>query len=41
MAEAKASIIGIDKGRTFTDVVVMFPGGEVWTAKASTTPDEF
>ena len=41
MAEAKDYIIGIDTGGTFTDVVVMSPSGEVWTAKASTTPDEF
>ena len=41
MAEAKDYIIGIDTGGTFTDVVVMSPGGEVWTAKASTTPDDF
>ena len=41
MAEGKDYIIGIDTGGTFTDVVVMSPSGEVWTAKASTTPDEF
>ena len=41
MAEAKDYIIGIDTGGTFTDVVVMSPSGEVWTAKASTTPDDF
>lgn len=41
MAEAKEYIIGIDTGGTFTDVVVMSRSGEVWTAKASTTPDEF
>ena len=41
MVQANGYIIGIDTGGTFTDVVVMSPGGEVWTAKASTTPDEF
>ena len=41
MAEVKDYIIGIDTGGTFTDVVVMSPSGEVWTAKASTTPDDF
>lgn len=41
MAEAKEYVIGIDTGGTFTDVVVMSQSGEVWTAKASTTPDDF
>ena len=41
MAEAKEYVIGIDTGGTFTDVVVMSRSGEVWTAKASTTPDDF
>ena len=34
-------IIGVDTGGTFTDVVVLGGTGEVWTAKASTTPDDF
>ncbi len=34
-------IIGVDTGGTFTDVVVMGNDGDVWTAKASTTPDDF
>jgi N-methylhydantoinase A len=34
-------IIGVDTGGTFTDVVVLSNTGEVWTAKASTTPDDF
>src|SRR5262249_51495715 len=34
-------IIGIDTGGTFTDAVVMSEAGRVWTAKASTTPDDF
>lgn len=41
MAEAKQYVIGIDTGGTFTDVVVMTRSGEVWTAKAATTPDDF
>jgi N-methylhydantoinase A len=41
MAEKKQYIIGVDTGGTFTDVVVLGNGGEVWTAKASTTPDDF
>ncbi len=41
MAEKKSFIIGIDTGGTFTDVVVLGDTGEVWTAKASTTPDDF
>ncbi|HEX9444374.1 MAG TPA: hydantoinase/oxoprolinase family protein [Candidatus Binatia bacterium] len=34
-------IIGVDTGGTFTDIVVMGAAGRVWTAKASTTPDDF
>jgi N-methylhydantoinase A len=34
-------IIGVDTGGTFTDIVVMSQAGQVWTAKASTTPDDF
>ena len=34
-------IIGVDTGGTFTDVVVMSEAGQVWGAKASTTPDDF
>jgi N-methylhydantoinase A len=34
-------IIGVDTGGTFTDVVVLSGSGQVWTAKASTTPDDF
>jgi N-methylhydantoinase A len=34
-------IVGVDTGGTFTDVVVMSEAGKVWTAKASTTPDDF
>jgi N-methylhydantoinase A len=41
MAASKHYIIGVDTGGTFTDVVVLGDGGEVWTAKASTTPDDF
>ncbi len=41
MAGNKNFIIGIDTGGTFTDVVVLSDTGEVWTAKASTTPDDF
>ena len=41
MAAKKSYIIGVDTGGTFTDVVVLGDGGEVWTAKASTTPDDF
>ena len=41
MADAKEYIIGIDTGGTFTDVVVLSQAGEVWTAKAATTPDDF
>jgi N-methylhydantoinase A len=41
MAAKKNYIIGVDTGGTFTDVVVLGDGGEVWTAKASTTPDDF
>jgi N-methylhydantoinase A len=37
----KQYIIGVDTGGTFTDVVVLGDSGEVWTAKASTTPDDF
>ena len=41
MAAKKHYIIGVDTGGTFTDVVVLGDRGEVWTAKASTTPDDF
>src|SRR5918994_1358642 len=41
MAGKKNYIIGVDTGGTFTDVVVLADTGEVWTAKASTTPDDF
>lgn len=41
MAATTKFIIGVDTGGTFTDVVVLGDGGEVWTAKASTTPDDF
>ncbi len=41
MASAKQFIIGVDTGGTFTDAVVMTESGEIWTAKASTTPDDF
>lgn len=41
MAAKKQYIIGVDTGGTFTDVVVLSNDGEVWTAKASTTPDDF
>jgi len=41
MASKAQYIIGIDTGGTFTDVVVLGDTGEVWTAKASTTPDDF
>jgi N-methylhydantoinase A len=41
MAAKKQYIIGVDTGGTFTDVVVLGNAGEVWTAKSSTTPDDF
>ena len=41
MAAREQYIIGIDTGGTFTDAVVMSEAGRVWTAKASTTPDDF
>jgi N-methylhydantoinase A len=41
MAAKKHYIIGVDTGGTFTDVVVLGDRGEVWTAKASTTPGDF
>jgi N-methylhydantoinase A len=41
MAAHHHYIIGVDTGGTFTDVVVLGDHGEVWTAKAATTPDDF
>jgi N-methylhydantoinase A len=41
MAAQNKYIIGVDTGGTFTDVVVLGDHGELWTAKASTTPDDF
>jgi N-methylhydantoinase A len=40
-AQDSQFIIGVDTGGTFTDVVVMDESGEIWTAKAPTTPDDF
>lgn len=36
-----AFICGVDTGGTFTDCVVMDPGGRIVTAKAPSTPQEF
>ncbi len=41
MARNEHYIIGVDTGGTFTDVVVMNEFGNIWTAKASTTPEDF
>ena len=41
MAAREEYIVGVDTGGTFTDVVVMNESGKVWTAKASTTPEDF
>jgi N-methylhydantoinase A len=41
MAGKAQYIIGVDTGGTFTDVVVLGTQGQVWSAKASTTPDDF
>ena len=41
MTSNQKYIIGVDTGGTFTDVVVMTKAGEIWTAKAPTTPDDF
>jgi N-methylhydantoinase A len=41
MASQQQFIIGVDTGGTFTDIVVMTESGEIWTAKAATTPDDF
>ena len=41
MAAQQQYIVGVDTGGTFTDVVVMSGAGEIWTAKAPTTPDDF
>ena len=41
MASQDQYIVGVDTGGTFTDIVVMNGSGQVWTAKASTTPDDF
>ncbi|HUF43559.1 MAG TPA: hydantoinase/oxoprolinase family protein [Verrucomicrobiae bacterium] len=41
MAAKARYLIGVDTGGTFTDVVVLNTNGQVWTAKASTTPDDF
>ncbi|MGH7794479.1 MAG: hydantoinase/oxoprolinase family protein [Candidatus Binatia bacterium] len=41
MAAKKPYVVGVDTGGTFTDVVVLGDRGQVWTAKASTTPDDF
>lgn len=37
----KSYFIGIDTGGTFTDVVVLTESGEIFIAKASTTPTDF
>ena len=41
MAAREEYIVGVDTGGTFTDIVVMSEAGKVWTAKATTTPDDF
>ncbi len=41
MAAQQQYIVGVDTGGTFTDIVVMGESGEIWTAKAPTTPDDF
>ena len=41
MGGKREYIIGVDTGGTFTDVVVLSNAGEVWMAKAATTPDDF
>ncbi len=41
MAAQQQYIVGVDTGGTFTDVVIMGGSGEIWTAKAPTTPDDF
>ncbi|MFQ5903835.1 MAG: hydantoinase/oxoprolinase family protein [Candidatus Binatia bacterium] len=41
MTAQQPFIVGVDTGGTFTDVVVMTASGEIWTAKAPTTPDDF
>lgn len=41
MAGKREYIIGVDTGGTFTDVVVLSNAGQVWMAKAATTPDDF
>src|SRR3989338_8777070 len=41
MAAQQQYIVGVDTGGTFTDVVVMSGAGEIWTANAPTTPDDF
>lgn len=41
MARNHKYIIGVDTGGTFTDIVVLTEAGQIWTAKASTTPDDF
>ena len=41
MPARRQYIIGVDTGGTFTDVVVLSNRGDVWSAKASTTPDDF
>lgn len=41
MAAQQQFIVGVDTGGTFTDIVVMSEAGEIWTAKAPTTPDDF
>ena len=41
MAAQEQYIVGVDTGGTFTDIVVMSESGKIWTAKASTTPDDF
>jgi len=40
-SESLQFTVGVDTGGTFTDVVIMSPSGEVWNAKAPTTPDDF
>ena len=34
-------IVGIDTGGTFTDIVILHPGGQITINKSATTPKDF
>jgi N-methylhydantoinase A len=41
VSPSRAARLGVDIGGTFTDIVLLDPEGLVWSAKVSTSPDDY